>query len=60
MVTGLDNHDARWEAQCVLPRILIDGAIGRDMVARVERVEIGGTGASAARGSPHQQSQASH
>ncbi len=41
IVTGLDNDDARWEVQRDLPRILIDGATGRDMVARVERVEFG-------------------
>jgi len=41
IVTGLDNDDARWEIQRDLPRILIDGATGRDMVARVERVEFG-------------------
>ena len=39
IVTGLDNDDARWEVQRELPRILIDGATGNDMVARVERVE---------------------
>ena len=41
IVTGLDNDDARWEVQRDLPRILIDGATGKDMVARVERVEFG-------------------
>jgi hypothetical protein len=41
IVTGLDNDDARWEVQRDLPRVLIDGATGRDMVARVERVEFG-------------------
>lgn len=41
IVTGLDNDEARWEVQRELPRILIDGATGRDMVARVERVEFG-------------------
>ena len=41
IVTGLDNDQARWEVQRELPRVLIDGATGRDMVARVERVEFG-------------------
>ncbi len=41
IVTGLDSDDGRWEVQRDLPRILIDGATGRDMVARVERVEFG-------------------
>ena len=41
MVTGLDDDQIRWEAQRDLPRILIDGATGKDMVARVERVEFG-------------------
>lgn len=41
VVTGLDDDQARWEVQRELPRILIDGATGRDMVARVERVEFG-------------------
>ncbi len=41
IVTGLDNDNARWEVQRDMPRILIDGATGRDMVARVERVEFG-------------------
>lgn len=41
IVTGLDNDDARWEVQRDVPRILIDGATGRDMVTRVERVEFG-------------------
>lgn len=41
IVTGLDNDDARWEVQRDLPRLLIDGATGRDMNARVERVEFG-------------------
>lgn len=41
IVTGLDNDDARWEVQRDLPRILIDGATGKDMVARIERVEFG-------------------
>jgi hypothetical protein len=40
-VTGLDDDQARWEVQRDLPRILIDGATGKDMVARVERVEFG-------------------
>ena len=31
IVTGLDNDEARWEVQRDLPRILIDGATGRDM-----------------------------
>jgi molybdopterin/thiamine biosynthesis adenylyltransferase len=41
VVTGLDNDEARWEVQRDLPRILIDGATGRDMNTRVERVEFG-------------------
>jgi hypothetical protein len=41
VVTGLDSDQGRWEVQRELPRILIDGATGRDMVARVERVEFG-------------------
>jgi molybdopterin/thiamine biosynthesis adenylyltransferase len=41
VVTGLDDDEARREVQRDLPRILIDGATGRDMVARVERVEFG-------------------
>ncbi len=41
VVTGLDNDQARWEVQRDLPRILIDGATGKDMAARVERVELG-------------------
>jgi hypothetical protein len=41
IVRGLDNDDARWEVERDLQRILIDGATGRDMVARVERVEFG-------------------
>lgn len=41
VITGLDGDEARWEVQRDLPRILIDGATGRDMVARVERVEFG-------------------
>ena len=41
LVTGLDDDQIRWEVQRDLPRILIDGATGRDMVARVERVEFG-------------------
>lgn len=41
VVTGLDDDQIRWEVQRDLPRILIDGATGRDMVARVERVEFG-------------------
>lgn len=41
IVTGLDNDETRWEVQRDLPRILIDGATGRDMNTRVERVEFG-------------------
>ncbi len=41
VVTGLDDDQIRWEVQRDLPRILIDGATGKDMVARVERVELG-------------------
>ena len=41
IVTGLDNDEARWEVQRDLPRILIDGATGRDMNIRIERVELG-------------------
>lgn len=41
VVTGLDNDDTRWEVQRDLPRILIDGATGRDMNIRIERVEFG-------------------
>ena len=41
VVTGLDSDDIRWDVQRDLPRILIDGATGRDMIARVERVEFG-------------------
>lgn len=41
IVTGLDNDDARMEVQRDLPRILIDGATGKDMIGRVERVEFG-------------------
>lgn len=41
IITGLDNDDIRWEVQRDLPRILIDGATGRDMNTRVERVEFG-------------------
>jgi molybdopterin/thiamine biosynthesis adenylyltransferase len=41
VVTGLDNDETRWEVQRDLPRILIDGATGRHMNARVERVEFG-------------------
>lgn len=48
IVTGLDNDDARWEVQRDLPRILIDGATGKDMVARVERIEFGRYGCSRA------------
>ncbi len=41
VVTGLDDDQIRWEVQRDLPRVLIDGATGKDMVARVERVEFG-------------------
>jgi len=41
VVTGLDSDEARLEVQRDLPRILIDGATGKDMNARVERVEFG-------------------
>jgi len=41
VVTGLDDDQIRWEVQRDLPGILIDGATGKDMVARVERVEFG-------------------
>jgi hypothetical protein len=41
VVTGLDDDQTRWDVQRDLPRILIDGATGSDMVARVERVEYG-------------------
>ena len=41
VVAGLDNDEARWEIQRDIPRILIDGATGRDMNTRVERVEFG-------------------
>lgn len=41
MVTALDKDEARWTAQRDLPRVLIDGSTGRDMVARLERVEFG-------------------
>ena len=41
IVTGLDDDEVRWEVQRDLPRILIDGSTGSDMVARVERVEFG-------------------
>jgi hypothetical protein len=41
VVTGLDNDESRWEVQRDMPRILIDGATGRDMNIRVERVEFG-------------------
>jgi molybdopterin/thiamine biosynthesis adenylyltransferase len=44
VVTGLDDDEARWEVQRDLPRILIDGATGNDMVSRVERVEFGAYG----------------
>jgi molybdopterin/thiamine biosynthesis adenylyltransferase len=41
VVTALDDDQIRWEVQRDLPRILIDGSTGGDMVARVERVEFG-------------------
>lgn len=41
IVTGLDDDQVRWEVQRDLPRILIDGSTGKDLVARVERVEFG-------------------
>jgi molybdopterin/thiamine biosynthesis adenylyltransferase len=41
VVTGLDSDEARLEVQRDLPRILIDGSTGKDMAARVERVEFG-------------------
>lgn len=41
VITGLDDDQIRWDVQRDLPRILIDGATGKDMVARVERVEFG-------------------
>jgi hypothetical protein len=41
VVTGLDSDEARLEVQRDLPRILIDGSTGKDMNARVERVEFG-------------------
>jgi molybdopterin/thiamine biosynthesis adenylyltransferase len=41
IITGLDADDIRWEVQRDLPRILIDGATGRDMNTRIERVEFG-------------------
>jgi molybdopterin/thiamine biosynthesis adenylyltransferase len=41
IVTGLDSDESRWEVQRDLPRILIDGATGRDMNTRIERVEFG-------------------
>jgi molybdopterin/thiamine biosynthesis adenylyltransferase len=41
VVIGLDNDEARLEVQRDLPRILIDGSTGKDMNARVERVEFG-------------------
>jgi hypothetical protein len=44
VVTGLDDDEIRWEVQRELPRILIDGSTGSDMVSRVERVEFGSYG----------------
>ncbi|MHB8293435.1 MAG: hypothetical protein ACYDH5_02130 [Acidimicrobiales bacterium] len=41
MVTGLDDDQIRWEVQRDLPPVLINGATGKDMVARVEGVEFG-------------------
>ncbi|MHB8341109.1 MAG: ThiF family adenylyltransferase [Mycobacteriales bacterium] len=41
VVTGLDDDEIRWQVQRDLPRVLIDGSTGRDMIARVERVEFG-------------------
>lgn len=41
VVTGVDNDETRWEVQRDLPRILVDGSTGRDMVTRVERTEFG-------------------
>jgi hypothetical protein len=35
------GDEARWEVQRELPRLLIDGATGKRMAARVERVEFG-------------------
>lgn len=41
IATGPGNDEARWDVQRDLPRILLDGAAGKAMVARVERVEFG-------------------
>lgn len=41
VITGLDNDDARHEVQRDLPRVLIDGATGRDANLTVERSMIG-------------------
>src|SRR5205823_2792080 len=41
VITGLDNDPARHEVQRELPRVLIDGATGRDANVTVERVVLG-------------------
>jgi hypothetical protein len=41
VITGLDNDPARHEVQRELPRVLIDGATGRDANVTVERVLLG-------------------
>jgi molybdopterin/thiamine biosynthesis adenylyltransferase len=41
VITGLDNDEARHEVQRDLPRVLIDGATGRDANLTVERSVIG-------------------
>jgi hypothetical protein len=41
VITGLDNDPARHEVQRELPRVLIDGATGRDANLTVERVILG-------------------
>jgi hypothetical protein len=41
VITGLDNDEARHEVQRDLPRVLIDGATGRDADLIVERSVIG-------------------
>jgi molybdopterin/thiamine biosynthesis adenylyltransferase len=41
VITGLDNDEARHEVQRDLPRVLIDGATGRDTNLTVERSVIG-------------------
>jgi hypothetical protein len=41
VITGLDNDEARHEDQRDLPRVLIDGATGRDADLTVERSVIG-------------------